>query len=85
MRHFINEDKSIFIQINTSILTHHSQWDQLEKRIFNFIMLNHHDLFFCELEMHEGGHVEIQDDKIILSGDNGILELNEVKFNTITL
>jgi hypothetical protein len=85
MRHFINEEKSIFIQMDTSILSHHLQWDQLKKRIFNFIMVEYDDLFFYELEMYQNGSVEIQNNKIVLSGDNGILELTEVRFNTITL
>ena len=54
----------------------------LEDKLWNWLEEKHNEIF-RDIEMHNGGHIEINKDEIIFSGDNGIFTLNAVETETI--
>ena len=54
----------------------------LEDKLCNWLEEKHSEIFW-EIEMHNGGHVVINKDEIIFSGDNGIFTFEAVEAETI--
>ncbi len=60
--------------------------ENIDEKLFNWLEEKHNEIF-CDLEMHEGGSVDIykfiDGFTITFSGDNGIFEMEEVIVQTI--
>jgi hypothetical protein len=55
---------------------------ELKEKLWNWISEKHSDIFW-DIEMHEGGRVEIHSDEISFWGDNGIFRLELTNVETI--
>ena len=60
--------------------------ENIKEKLYNWLKERHNEIFW-DLEMHEGGSVNITKYKegitITFSGDNGILEMEEVIIQTV--
>lgn len=55
---------------------------ELKDKLWNWLREKHSDIFW-DIEMHEGGRVEIHGDEISFWGDNGLFSLESVHIETI--
>jgi len=56
--------------------------EDLETNLWDWLEGKHNEVFW-DIEMHEGGAIQINKDEIIFSGDNGIFTLEAVETETI--
>lgn len=60
--------------------------ENIKEKLYNWLKEKHNEIFW-DIEMHEGGSVEIYNgvdgDLITFSGDNGIFEMEEVIIQTV--
>ena len=76
---FQNEEKRLLIRVDLN-----QSVGVVKEKLFNWLLENHSDIFYDDLEMHEGGKVAISDFfsksiEIQFSGDNGILCFDEIE------
>ncbi len=76
---FQNEQKGLLISVDLS-----QDESVIKDKLFNWLLEKHSDIFYDDLEMHEGGKVTISDffskyTEIQFKGDNGMLFFDEVE------
>jgi len=54
----------------------------LKHKLWNWLEEKHNEVFW-DLEMHEGGKIQIMNSEISFWGDNGVLTLDRVDVDTI--
>ena len=80
---FQNVQKGLLISVDLS-----QDESVIKDKLFNWLLEKHSDIFYDDLEMHEGGKVRINDffskyTEIEFKVDNGILFFDEIESEVI--
>ena len=80
---FQNDKTGLLINVDLS-----QDESVIKDKLFNWLREDHSDVFYSDIEMHEGGKVTISDffskyTEIQFSGDNGILIFDEVAVTSL--
>lgn len=80
---FQNDKTGLLINVDLS-----QDESVIKDKLFNWLREDHSDVFYSDIEMHEGGKVTILDffskyTEIQFSGDNGILIFDEVAVTSL--